>query len=209
MTTIPLLAHEQSAAGTLRALWRPVVPQPQWLLPASRIEWQHDLLSDYWQAVDRIQLTTPREILWEGRCPYGKPGAVARLVWTIQDQMSRLKIPFHREVCLSTIAVKRVADMTEQDAVDWGLYRVEVKTIDSPAKEWAAEVWCENYGAAEWAWVMGVKNTRPQNNADSRAVRFGSLLATDGGEHARPARATRRDTPTLNFACTLRDMTTS
>ncbi|MDD4888677.1 MAG: hypothetical protein PHU85_02010 [Phycisphaerae bacterium] len=177
MTTIPLLDHEVRCPD-LRTLWRPVKPQPQFAIPGNRVEWLHDCLSRYWCARDRLELSMG--VLWEGRCPFGKPDDV--VVGLEEWWDTRVKMPSGRPILLfradrdepgsywesaetlpvdlarrryriASVAVRRIGEMTEEDAVAWGF----AANAGCSARALAWYLWDKRHHGKQWAWVVGVE----------------------------------------------------
>ncbi|MDD4888673.1 MAG: hypothetical protein PHU85_01990 [Phycisphaerae bacterium] len=139
MRIIPLLDHEVRSPD-LRSLWRPVKPQPTL--------WGDQYGVHYsWRG-----LVATHDLFFEEMkklCPYGQPGDVVRL------KHPKEGITYAH---LASVAVRRVADATWDDAVAWGVG-------NSGGAVWHAlddmlAVWRENYGAAEWAWCVGLEDAR-------------------------------------------------
>lgn len=151
-TTIPLLPHERLAAerGELRAIWRPVEPQPV------RHDTPTGLMYEIPNAVGLFAEHVVSGCLPHFlACPFGQPGDVVVGQRTVPhawdedtDGESDVTLVTHeRQFRIASVAVRRVSEMTEGDAVAWGLAGLN-------AVRDALYVWYWHYGAAEWAWYL-------------------------------------------------------
>jgi hypothetical protein len=105
-------------------------------------------------------------------CPYGQPGDEVVCEWKATRRVVSVPLGgpddvsevLHTRRCrISSVDVRRVAEMDEREAVEWGCYAANLsgftaanRSRSTTAAEMACGVWHANWPAAEWAWVIGV-----------------------------------------------------
>ena len=151
--TITLEPHEADQAGTLRAVWRPVEPEPDVQLIQCKAD------PECW--VD------PQDLYEEWRCPLGNPRDVLVLEWVeIYERENGFGRPItstQPNQVMRTVAsvdVRRVSEMTEDEAVAWGCEAIQVKECKMSAVDEAFDIWHARWPGAQWAWVVGLENVR-------------------------------------------------
>jgi hypothetical protein len=106
------------------------------------------------------------------RCPLGAPGDELICRWKTTRRVVSVPLGGPDDVSevrqtrgfhITSVAVRRVAEMKEDEAGDWGCYAANLsgftaanRSRSTTAAEMACDVWRTNWPAAEWAWVMGV-----------------------------------------------------